>query len=97
MKIILAFLFGIIIGFMYFQILNGNSIPDELIDKYTVKEAPFDGCKPYIKIIEPKSIVLDSTSYLQTIKALSSDIADLKASNNCYRDKCSGFAPPGCD
>ncbi len=93
--IILAFLFGIIIGFMIFQMYINDPIPDGLIDKYTNKYASSTSptiacpvCVPYAEITGGK-LYCDNSLYLSTIKAMNEQIFDLK---KCLSEECLNFS-----
>ena len=93
---------GIIIGLVAYDTYLGitEDFPDGFVDKY--KNCP--KCdEPTLKI-EGGKIYPDNQHYLDTIKALSSDIADLKASNKdlqtelkCFKDSYVSWESYKCD
>ncbi len=98
------------LGHKTWESVKGD-FPVKYKDKYTVKETDkpkFDGCEPYIKIIEPKSVVCDCNPYKDKIDSLNKLIDIMIADNQdftklfeeklkCYKDKCISFNDVNCE
>ena len=103
LTLIIIILFTVTIGWFLgaFTMYNINNTDVDFAKKWLPKK-PCKVCTPEkcpelieCKSKKPASVICKD--YMDLIKAMNTQISDLKSQVGCYKDRCISWAPPGCD